>query len=88
MNAEQTEIIGEFAHLLRGPTADGGVKRERKEKPLWKVDPAHEDAMRRHLKRWEDGERADPDSGSHPLVHVAWRALAIAWQEEHEEPSG
>jgi len=85
MNAEQTEIIGAFAHLLRGPTADGGEKRERKEnpKPLWKVDPDHKDAMYRHLKRWEAGESVDPDSGSHPLVHVAWRALAIAWQETH-----
>jgi len=81
MNAEQTEIIGTFAHLLRGPTADGGVKRERAEKPLWKVDPDHAAAMYRHLGRWELGEKKDPDSGAHPLVHVAWRALALAYQE-------
>jgi len=23
----------------------------------------------------------DPDSRAHPLVHLAWRALAIAYQE-------
>lgn len=81
MNAEQAEILGEFRRLLYEPTADGGRKRARKEKPLWKVDDGHTDAMYRHLKRWEAGEGMDPDSGSHPLVHVAWRALAIAWQE-------
>jgi hypothetical protein len=84
MNAEQTEIIGTFAHLLRGPTEDGGKKRERAEKPHWKVDPSHEAAMFSHLNRWKHGDKSDPDSGAHPLVHLAWRALAIAWQETRE----
>ena len=81
MNAEQTEIIGTFAHMLRAPTADGGIKRERAEKPNWKVDPSHEAALFSHLNRWKHGDKQDPDSGAHPLVHLAWRALAIAWQE-------
>lgn len=85
MNAEQTEIIGIFAHMLRRPTEDGGHKRQRGEKLHWKVDPDHEDAMLRHLDRWAAGETQDPDSGAHPLVHVAWRALAMAWQDTEGE---
>jgi hypothetical protein len=77
---EAVEIIDEFTNLLLGPTGDGQVKRGRG-KPFWKVDPGHADAMLRHLHRWDRGEKTDPDSGSHPLVHVAWRALAIAYQE-------
>lgn len=87
LNAEQVEIIGEFAYLLRGPTSDGARKRERNEKPHWKVDPSHEAALYRHLERWTSGELVDGDSGSHPLVHVAWRALAIAWQQTREGDS-
>lgn len=36
-----------------------------------------------HLSHWKHGELVDPDSLAHPLVHLAWRALAIAWQETH-----
>ncbi|MGH7744087.1 MAG: dATP/dGTP diphosphohydrolase domain-containing protein [Candidatus Dormibacteria bacterium] len=67
--------------MLAMPTADGGGKRERSEKPSWKVDISHEAAMFSHLNKWKHGESVDPDSGAHPLVHLAWRALAIAARE-------
>lgn len=33
--------------------------------------------IRRHLDRYVDGERADADSGLHPLAHAAARALMV-----------
>lgn len=80
---EQAEIIAEFVALLRAPIADGARKRAAGTKPSWRVD-RHADAMYRHLRRWEAGELVDADSGAHPLTHVAFRALAIAWQETHD----
>jgi hypothetical protein len=81
--SEQDEIAGAFARMLKACTGDGGVKREAGLKPSWKVDPSHEAAIFSHLNKWKHGEVVDPDSGAHPLVHLAWRALAIAWQEEN-----
>lgn len=81
---EQEDIIEAFVAMLRLPTLDGATKRMAREKPPWTIDPGHRDALYRHLKRWEMGEAADEDSGAHPLVHVAWRALALAWQESNE----
>lgn len=85
---EQDEIIDEFAQMLRAVTADGGRKRAAGVKPSWKVDPSHEAAIFSHLNRWKHGERVDPDSGAHPLVHLAFRALAIAAQETHRGEPG
>lgn len=79
--AEATEILNTFVRLLAVPTADGQAKR-RAGKPNWKVDPDHEAALMRHLHRYGRGERVDPDSGANPLVHVAWRALALAARQE------
>ncbi len=80
--AEPEEIIAIFSGMLRAATGDGAAKRRAGTKVSWKVDPGHEAAMERHWDRWEyEGEKVDKDSGAHPLVHVAWRALAIAWQE-------
>lgn len=84
MTTEQQEILARFASMLALPTQDGQRKRQAGTKPLWKYDPDHTDAMYRHLKRWENGEGPDPDSGAHPLIHVAWRALALAAQETME----
>jgi hypothetical protein len=80
---EQSEIIGWFTMMLRAATSDGQRKRASGKKPLWKVDPAHEAALFSHLNKWKHGETVDADSGAHPLVHLAWRALAIAWQETY-----
>lgn len=82
--SEQNEILGTFLSLLEGPTGDGGAKRGRGEKVSWKIDPGHKDAGARHLRAWLEGEPVDPDSGCHPLTHLAWRALAIAWQEMND----
>ena len=38
-----------------------------------------------HLNAWKHGVKHDKDSRVHPLVHLAWRALAIAWQETEAE---
>ena len=78
---EQQEVLQSFLDLLSGVTKDGGRKRKAGLKPSWKVDKSHEAAIFSHLNKWKHGEQADPDSGAHPLVHLAWRALAIAYQE-------
>lgn len=83
MTEEQTEVLEHFGAMLRRVTADGGRKRAAGQKPLWKIDPSHEAAIFSHLNAWKHGVCIDRDSGAHPLVHLAWRALAIAWQEEH-----
>lgn len=79
--SEQKDIERVFLGMLRGATRDGGAKRARGEKPPWYTDGSHEAAMFSHINKWKHGERKDPESGAHPLVHLAWRALAIAWQE-------
>ena len=79
--AEPEEVLAIFTEMLRAATGDGAAKRRSGEKPSWKVDPGHETALFSHLHKWKNGELADKDSGAHPLVHLAWRALAIAYQE-------
>lgn len=79
--SEQDVLIEEFVKLLRSVTKDGGRKRAAGIKPPWWRDPSHEAAIFSHLNKWKHGEKVDPDSGAHPLVHLAWRSLAIAYQE-------
>ncbi len=38
--------------------------------------------------KWKQGELHDKDSGAHPLVHAAWRCLAIACSETGNTPNG
>jgi hypothetical protein len=85
---EQEDVLARFADELRKPTGDGANKRSRGEKPPWYEDDSHEAAMYRHLDCYESGERYDPDSGCHPLVSVAWRALAIVCIETGNVPDG
>ncbi len=77
---EVDEIHNIFLGLLAKASGDGQVKRA-SGKPHWKVDPGHEAGLFSHLTKWSKGELTDPDSGTHPLVHAAWRCLAIAYQE-------
>lgn len=79
--SEQQVLLNEFVRMLKSVTKDGGRKRARGEKPPWWCDNTHEAAIFSHLNKWKHGEKQDPDSGVHPLVHLAWRALAIAYQE-------
>lgn len=79
--SEQDVVLRTFSEMLAHVTRDGGKKRARGEKPPWWIDPAHEAAIFSHLSKWKHGEKVDPDSGAHPLVHLAWRALAVAYQE-------
>ena len=76
-----------FAAELRKCTGDGAAKRQKASKPPWYVDPDHEAAIFSHLMKWKKGELVDPDSGAHPLVHAAWRLLAIACQETGNVPA-
>jgi len=78
---EQRIVIDTFANMLDAVTKDGGRKRAARIKPPWWEDMSHEPAMFSHLNKWKHGEMVDKDSGAHPLVHLAWRALAIAYQE-------
>jgi len=81
--SEQDLVMDVFDAMLRQVTKDGGRKRAAGTKPPWWRDSSHEAAVFSHLDRWKHGETHDPDSGVHPLVHLAWRALAIAYQETY-----
>lgn len=80
---EQATVVAVFAEMLKAVTADGGRKRTAGTKPPWWCDAGHEPAIFSHLSKWKHGERIDHESGAHPLVHLAWRALAIAYQEKY-----
>lgn len=80
---ERQLVVETFAEMLKAPTGDGSVKRQRGEKPPWWRDGSHEGAVFSHITKWKRGERVDPTSGAHPLVHAAWRMLAIAYQETY-----
>ena len=85
-SAERADVITRFSHELAGVTADGSRKRQRSEKPPWYADDSHLGAVFSHLTKWFRGEVLDPDSGVHPLVHAAWRLLAIACRENGNYP--
>jgi len=82
---EQYELMEIFQELLWKVTRDGGIKREAGSKPPWYLDPSHERGLFSHLAAWKAGVEVDSESGTHPLVHLAWRALAIAYQEIEEQ---
>jgi len=84
--AERADVLSRFNAELSKATGDGSKKRQSGEKPSWAVDPSHEAAIFSHLMKWKKGETTDPDSGAHPLVHAAWRCLAIACQETGNIP--
>lgn len=83
---ERQDVLDRFADELSKATGDGSKKRKSGEKPPWYADGSHEAAIFSHLNKWKHGEKVDPDSGAHPLVHLAWRALAIACQESGNVP--
>lgn len=78
---ERQLVVETFAEMLKAPTGDGSVKRQRGEKPPWWRDGGHTSAFYRHLEQWESGERYAPDSRVHHLISAAWRLLAIAYQD-------
>jgi hypothetical protein len=82
-SSEQDVLMTVFAKMLRSTTKDGGRKRAAGLKPPWWRDNGHKAAIFSHLNKREHGELVDPDSGVHPYVHLAWRALAIAYQETY-----
>jgi hypothetical protein len=84
---ERADINARFAQELAKATGDGSKKRQAGTKPRWDVDPAHEPAIFSHIAKWKRGEKIDPHSGAHPLVHAAWRCLAIACRESGNVPA-
>lgn len=80
---ERRKVIETFTEMLKTVTGDGSKKRQAGEKPPWWKDDSHLAAIFSHLNKWYHGELVDKDSGAHPFVHLAWRALAIAYQETH-----
>jgi hypothetical protein len=84
---ERADVLGRFAEELAKATGDGSRKRQTGQKPPWYEDESHEGAIFSHLTKWKRGELVDPDSGAHPLVHLAWRALAIACREVGNTPA-
>lgn len=85
--SEVEDLLERFVEELRKPSGDGAIKRRLSAKPPWYIDPSHEAAVFSHLMKWKKGELVDPDSGAHPLVHAAWRLLAIACQETGNVPN-
>jgi hypothetical protein len=83
---EQEDVLARFMEELRKPTGDGAQKRSRNEKPPWYEDNSHHRAAFSHYTKWLAGELVDPDSGCHPLVHMAWRLLGIACRETGNTP--
>ena len=80
---EQDVVMRAFMGMLEWVTNDGGKKRAEGYKPPWWKDGSHEAAIFSHLNRWKHGEKMDLDSKAHPLVHCAWRCLAIAYKETY-----
>lgn len=85
---ERADVLARFNAELTKVTGDGSKKRQAGTKPPWHEDDAHEGAIFSHLTKWKRGETIDPDSGAHTLVHLAWRALAIACRETGNTPHG
>lgn len=83
---EREDVIRRFSEELRKATGDGSKKRQAGEKPPWYRDGSHFGAVFSHITKYLRGERVDPDSGAHPLVHAAWRLLAIACSENGNNP--
>lgn len=81
--SEQNVLLNAFLYMLKAVTKDGGNKRAAGLKPPWYEDDSHLPAIFSHLNKYMHGERIDADSGVHPLVHLAWRALGIAYIETY-----
>jgi hypothetical protein len=83
---ERRDLLLRFQHELVKVTADGSKKRQTGAKPPWYRDDQHLSAVFSHITKWMRGHHIDPDSGAHPLVHAAWRLLAIACSENGNNP--
>lgn len=85
MSPEVKDLHSRFLEELAKASGDGAIKRQTG-KPVWYLDDEHEAAIFSHITKWKRGELVDPDSGAHPLVHAAWRCLAIACREVGNVP--
>ena len=84
--AERSDVLERFEKELAKVTADGSKKRQSGAKPPWYKDKSHEAAIFSHITKWKRGSVEDSDSGAHPMVHAAWRCLAIACSENGNHP--
>lgn len=41
-------------------------------------------ALRRHLKAWEKGNKIDEETGFPHLFHVGWNVMALSWFEKQK----
>ena len=80
---EKATVLNTFHNMLAAVTGDGSKKRQAGLKPPWWQDDSHEAAIFSHLHKWKRGEKVDPDSGAHPMIHAGWRCLAIGYQETY-----
>ncbi len=78
---EAQDTMRTLSSLMMPVVMDGARKRFAGTKVHWLRDYTHVSALYRHLRRWENGELVDKDSGAHPLIHVAVRALMQAGRE-------
>lgn len=85
---EQDELMKLFTDLLWTVTKDGANKRRVGAKVSWKIDPGHVPGLFSHLNEYFHSRLVDKDSGQHPLVHAAWRCLALALQDKHRGEPG
>lgn len=42
-------------------------------------------SLMRHAWEWWAGKRADPESGLHPLAHVAWHCFTLMWYQMEDQ---
>lgn len=83
---ERQDVLKRFNDELSKVTSDGSKKRQKGLKKAWWKDDTHFDRAMAHIERYVEGELEDKDSGAHPLIHAAWRLLAIAASETDNYP--
>lgn len=84
--SEYEDLHARFLSQLKLASGDGRKKRNAGTKPPWHKD-SHEAQIFSHIAKWKRGELVDKDSSAHPLVHAAWRCLAIACIETGDVPA-
>lgn len=83
---ERQDVLKRFNVELAKVTQDGSNKRQKGLKKAWWQDTTHFDRAMSHIDKYVNDELIDKDSGQHPLVHAAWRLLAIACSETGNTP--
>jgi len=80
MTTECEVLLAVCVRLLREVIDDGGSSGKVNSRAPWWQRAEHEEKLFTHLAEWKRGVVRDGDSHAHPLVHVAARALMLAYQ--------